>query len=111
MTTKPISEFIYRAPGDRGAKDLSLHKERDYLTGLSFLDDEYGLFAIKFSTKKLLDAGFIVVNDGGESGRECCRFSAGSYLNIMMIMFDLMLGIIRFIILIAHIGKVGTRLI
>jgi hypothetical protein len=51
MNTDALAAYIYRAPGNRGAKDFSLHRERDYLTGLSFLDYEYGTLPVKFRGK------------------------------------------------------------
>jgi hypothetical protein len=70
MSATSLAEFIYRAPGNRGAKDFSLHRERDCLTGLSFLDYDYGTQPVKFRVQTLLDAGYIVVKDGGTLARK-----------------------------------------
>lgn len=72
-------DFIYRAPS-RGAKSLSLHREQDWLTGLSFLDYPYGITVIKFSVAKLREAGYAVINDSLQSARLLPHFGATLYI-------------------------------
>jgi hypothetical protein len=63
---QPSSQLIYRIPGDR-AKDLSLHRERDWKTGLSFYDYEPVGSAFKFDIDRLKSNGYIIIFDGGLS--------------------------------------------
>lgn len=67
--TPDESEYIYRE-GRRKAKEVSLHKDRDYRTGLSFLNYDMSPTSMKFKISKLQGAGYIVVRDGGTNARE-----------------------------------------
>lgn len=67
--SEPFDEFIYR-PAERGPKDFTLHRNRDYLTGLSFLNNPYTMSSLRFSVRQLREeGGYIVVNDGGQIAR------------------------------------------
>ncbi len=64
MTEIILPELIYRPIKTSTAKALSLHKEVDFVTGLSFLSYEpMGKYFI-FKTARLLEHGYTVRPDG-----------------------------------------------
>lgn len=74
------SNLIYRAFATRGAKELSLHRVRDWKTGLSFLNYEYGADCIVFEVTLLRNAGYSVVFDGQQIVKELPFFGGNDYI-------------------------------
>ncbi len=61
----PVPEFIYRQGPDR-AKSLSLHRQQDWATGLSFTDSPPPGGSIRFRSSTLRAAGYVVRPDQGQ---------------------------------------------
>ncbi len=59
-----LPEFIYRSGGR--IKALALTRKIDWLTGLSFYSEPYGLHYLKLRVNTLLANGFIVRADAGQ---------------------------------------------
>ncbi|MBI5670265.1 MAG: hypothetical protein HZC41_19905 [Chloroflexi bacterium] len=74
------SELIYRAFATRGAKELSLHRVRDWKTGLSFLNYEYGADCIVFESSILRNAGYVVEFDSQQIVKELPFFGGNDYI-------------------------------
>ncbi len=65
-TASSESLLIYRVTGTTTAKSLSLHKNSDYQTGLSFFDYDPGGHTIKFRISRLVESGYQVRHDGNQ---------------------------------------------
>lgn len=80
MIVSMTNKLIYRAFAKRGAKELSLHRVRDWKTGLSFLDYEHGTDWVVFDVDELRKAGFVAVFDGEQTVKELAFFGGNDYL-------------------------------
>jgi hypothetical protein len=59
-------EIIYRVVGTLTPKSVSLHKDGDYQTGLSFLEWNPGGQTIRFRISRLSANNYAVKRDGGQ---------------------------------------------
>jgi hypothetical protein len=82
LTSTPEPEYIYRIVSRESPKELSIHAESTYKTGLSFYDFEpYGGRYWKFNVSVLKSGGYEVRFDGNQPAVELDFWGGGPYIS------------------------------